>query len=39
MNIKNNKGPIIDPCDMQHDMFETLEKEFSKFTINLQFDR
>ena len=31
--IKNNKGPRIDPCSTPHDMFETSEKEFSKFTV------
>ena len=35
--IKNNKGPRIDPCGTPHDMLETSEKEFSKFTINLRF--
>ena len=37
--IKKNKGPRIDPCGMSHDMLETLEKELSKFTVNLQFER
>ena len=37
--IKNNKEPRIDLCGTPHDMLETLEKEFSKFTVNLQFDR
>ena len=35
MSIKNNKGPRIDPCGTPHDMLETSENEFSKFTINL----
>ena len=39
MYIKNNEGPRIDPCGTLHDMLETLEKEFSKFTINLRLDR
>ena len=34
-----NKGPRIDPCSTPHDMLETSEKELSKFTVNLQFDR
>ena len=33
--IKNNKGLRIDPCGKPHGMLETLEKDFSKFTINL----
>ena len=37
--IKNIKEPRIDLCGTPHDMLETLEKEFSKFTVNLQFDR
>ena len=37
--IKNNKGPRIDPCSTSHDMLETSEKEFSRFTVNLRFDR
>ena len=37
--IKNNKGQRTDPCGTPHDILETLEKEFSKFTVNLQFDR
>ena len=36
--IKNNKGPRIDPCGTPHDMLETSEEEFSKFTVNLRFD-
>ena len=39
MYIKNNKGPRIDPCGKSHNMLETSEKEFSKFTVNLRFDR
>ena len=34
-----NKGPRIDPCSTPHDMLETAEKELSKFTVNLRFDR
>ena len=37
--IKNNKGPRVDSCGSPHDMLETSEKEFSKFTVNLRFDR
>ena len=37
--IKNNKGPKIDPYGTPHDMLETAEKEFSKSTVNLRFDR
>ena len=37
--IKSKKGPRVDPCGTPHDMFETSEKEFSKFIVNLQFDR
>ena len=37
--IKNNKRPRIDPCGTRHGMFETSENEFSKFTVNLRFDR
>ena len=37
--IKNNKGSIIDPCGTPHDMLETSEKDFSKYTVNLKFDR
>ena len=29
----------MDPCGTPHDMLETSEKEFSKFTVNLRFDR
>ena len=38
-DFKNNKGPRIDPCSMPDDMLETSEKGFSKFIVNLQFDR
>ena len=38
MYIKNNKGLRIDPCGTPH-LLETLEKKFSKFTVNLGFDR
>ena len=37
--IKNNKKPRIGPCGTEHDMLETSEEEFSKFTVNLRFDR
>ena len=37
--IMNKKEPRIDPCGTPHDMLETSEKEFSKFTVNLRFDR
>ena len=37
--IKNNKRPRIDSYGTPHDILETSEKEFSKFTLNLQFDR
>ena len=36
---KNNKRPRIDSYGTPHDILETSEKEFSKFTLNLQFDR
>ena len=39
MYIQNNKGPRIDPRGTAHDMLETSEKELSKFTVNLRFDR
>ena len=32
--IKNNKGPRTGHCGTPHDMPETPEKEFSKFTVN-----
>ena len=38
-DIKNNKGPSIDHCGTPSDMLQTSEKKFSKFTINLRFDR
>ena len=38
-HIKNNKGPRVDPCGTSHDMLETLEKAFSKFTVKLWFDK
>ena len=37
--IKNDKGPRIDPCGTPHEMLEPSEKELSKFTVNLRFDR
>ena len=37
--IKNNKRPRIYPCGTPHDILETSENEFSKFTLILQFDR
>ena len=39
MDIKNNKGLRIDPCGTPHNVLETLEKEFSKFAVNLRFNR
>ena len=37
--IKSNKGSQIDLCGTLHDMLEISEKEFSKSTVSLRFDR
>ena len=37
--IKNNKRPRINSYGTPHDILETSEEEFSKFTLNLRFDR
>ena len=37
--IKSSKGPSIDLRNTLHDILKISKKKFSKFTVNLRFDR
>ena len=39
MQIKNSKLSSTDPCGTPYDTPETSKMEFSKFMVNLRFDR
>ena len=39
MQTKSSKGPSIDLRNTLHDILKISKKKFSKFTVNLRFDR